>query len=216
MDARSIDDAGARLVGLRHEVIGDFTLAALAMTLSLGAAHARHDLALPLFVGGAAVGMLGIRALWRRWDLIDRLVGDESAYVIPEVGAYASRETSMERRHRSAELIRTRLGDPHVEDTRAAAELEALASELDDADLTLAPRQAVACMRLLSDVVESPLLNPDLPCEDLHARVCQIRSGFRQVAPALAAATHEPPKRRDAYDALAGGTGRHEPDARRP
>jgi len=34
-------------------------------------------------------------------------------------------------------------------------------------------------MRLLSDVVTSPLLNSALPPEDLRSRVVQIRSGFK-------------------------------------
>ena len=60
----------------------------------------------------------------------------------------------------------------------AAEELEALACELEDEELALDPACAVACMRLLSDVSESPLLNPALPPELLRSRVRQIRSGF--------------------------------------
>jgi hypothetical protein len=66
----------------------------------------------------------------------------------------------------------------------AAEELEALASELEDDELALDPACAVACMRLLSDLSASPLLNPALPPEELRSRVRQIRSGFeaRQAA----------------------------------
>ena len=56
-------------------------------------------------------------------------------------------------------------------------ELDALASELDEADIELDPACAVACKRLLSDL-ESPLLDPAGSTEDLRSRVRQIRSGF--------------------------------------
>jgi hypothetical protein len=136
----------------------------------------------PLFLGGLAVAALGIRALWRRWDLVERLAGERDAYVIPEVKTYASREATMERRHNFAALIRNQLPQPvlpvRVRIAAVAEELEALACELDDAALELDPASAVACMRLLSDVAESPLLNPALPPEELRSRVRQIRYGF--------------------------------------
>jgi hypothetical protein len=182
MYARAVDDAAARLRALRHEERGDLGLAVLALALACAATQVRPALVVPLFLGGLAVAALGIRALWRRWDLVERLAGERDAYVIPEVMTYASREATMERRHNFAALIRNQLPQPElpvVERIAAAAgELAALASELDDADLDLEPASAVACMRLLSDVAKSPLLNPALPPEELRSRVCQIRSGF--------------------------------------
>lgn len=183
MDARTIDDAGARLRELRQEEWEDLGLAALALGLAVLAAHARPSLALPLFLGGIGVGALGLRALWRRWDLVERLSGERDAYVIPDVLAHASREATLERRHLSASVIRGTLAHagPGLEAriAGAAEELEALASELDDPELVLDPRAAVACARLLGDVEGSPLLNRALPPEELRSRVCQIRSGFR-------------------------------------
>jgi hypothetical protein len=182
MYARAVDDAATRLTSLRREKRDDFCLAALTLGLAVAAAEARPALALPLFVGGAAVGALGLRALWRHWDLVDRLSGERDAYVIPEVLAFASREAELDRRQSFAALIRSRLprpelaGEKHV--VAAAEELEALAAELDDRRLALDPAAAVACMRLLTDLGDSPLLNSALPPEDLRARVRQIRSGF--------------------------------------
>jgi hypothetical protein len=182
MYARAVDDAAARLRALRQEELGDLGLAALALALACAATQVRPVLAVPLFLGGLAVAVLGIRALWLHWDLVERLAGERDAYVIPEVMTYASREATMERRHNFAALIRNQLqqpGFPVVERIAAAAdELEALAFELDDAALELDPASAVACMRLLSDVVESPLLNSAPPPEELRSRVRQIRSGF--------------------------------------
>jgi hypothetical protein len=183
MDARTIDDAGKRLHELRQDEWQDLGLAALALGLAVVAAEARPSLALPLFLGGIGVGALGVRALWRHWDLVDRLSGERAAYVIPAVLEYAAREATIERRRGSAARIRCHVAEPgrglEARVHAVAEELEALASELDDPELELDTGCAVACMRLLSDLDGSPLLNPALPPEDLRSRVHQIRSGFR-------------------------------------
>jgi hypothetical protein len=132
----------------------------------------------PLFVGGVVVGVKGVRAGWRRWDLVDRLADYVDAYVIPEVLAYASRHTSMERRRTFASFIRCRL---LAQDPRIAAverDLEALANDLEDDSLAIDPVAAVATMRLLSEP-ESPLLDRGAPTDALRSRVLQIRSGFK-------------------------------------
>jgi len=179
MYARAIDDASVRLRELRHEEWEELGVAALALGLAIAATQFRPALAVPLFLGGLVVGALGVRALWRRWDLLERLSGEREAYVISEVLAFASREASMERRHSFAALIRSRLTAPvDVQVIAAAEELRALASELDDGEVALDPACAVACMRLLTDLTESPLLNPALPPEELRSRIRQIRSGF--------------------------------------
>ena len=182
MYARAVDDASVRLHELRREELQDFGLAALALGLALAATQLRPAFAMPLFLGGVAVGALAVRALWRHWDLVDRLAGERDAYVISDVLAYASRETTKERRHWFAAVIRSVVSQPGpavVERVQAAAEdLEALASELEDEELALDPACAVACARLVSDPGQSPLLNPALPPEELRSRVRQIRSGF--------------------------------------
>jgi hypothetical protein len=180
MYARAVEDAATRLRDLRREEWEDLGLAALALAFAVAATHVHPAFALPLFVGGLAVGARGVRALWRRWDLIERLAGERDAYVISEVLAHASRETTMERRRTFAALIRSSLSEPvEARGSAAAEELEALASELEDGELALDPASAVACTRLLSDVVGSPLLNLALTSEELRSRVRQIRSGFR-------------------------------------
>ena len=59
-----------------------------------------------------------------------------------------------------------------------ADDLEALIRDLDDHELVLDPPAAVACARLLSDPMNSPLLDATAPAEDVRSRVRQIRSGF--------------------------------------
>jgi hypothetical protein len=180
--ARAVDQADTRLRELRQEERGELALAAAALAASVIAAAALPELAAPLFLGGLVVGLLGVRTVWRRWDLLERLSGERDAHVISEVRALAVREATIERRHSFAALIRCKLREAmFVSDARVLAvadELEALASELEDQDLTLEATAAVACARLLSDVAGSPLLNHASPAEDLRSRVRQIRSGF--------------------------------------
>ncbi len=183
MYARVVDDAAAHLRALRRERREDFGLAALATVLAIAAAAYRPELALPLLAGGLAIGVLGVRAVFRHWDLVERLSGERDAYVIPEVLACASHEADVERRQTFAAMIRSHLLQPGLVGTprvmAAADELEALARDLDDRGLVLDPAAAVACMRLLTGIDASPLFNSALPPEDLRSRVYQIRSGFK-------------------------------------
>jgi hypothetical protein len=180
--ARAVDHADVRLRELRQEALGELALATTALVASIVATEVHAALAAPLFIGGLVVGVLGVRAMLRRWDLLERLSGERDAHVISEIRAFASREATMERRRSFAALVRSRLREARLAgDNRVLAvadELEALASELEDGDLALEPASAVACMRLLSNVAESPLLDHAAPPEDLRSRVWQIRSGF--------------------------------------
>jgi hypothetical protein len=181
MYARALEDATTRLRELRHEEREDLGLALLALALALAATQVRPGLAIPLFLGGLAIGMLGVRAVWRRWDLVDRLAADHDAYVIDEVRTYAAREATIDRRRTFATLIRSTVDSPFpVGGGRAdvTAELRTLAAELDDDWLDLDPASAIECMRLVSDPVESPLLDPRRSADELRARVRHIRSGF--------------------------------------
>ena len=182
MYARAIDDAEERLHTLRQEECGDLGVAAFALGLAVVVTQVHPELALPLFVGGLGVGVLGLRAALLRWELVERLAGDRDALVIPEVLAHASREATMERRRTFAAMLRRELPlSRRVADARLAAvadELEALACELEDDALALDPVAAVVCFRLLSDVPQSPLLNSGASGEELRSRIRQIRAGF--------------------------------------
>lgn len=185
MYARAVDQADARLQELRQEERVELALAAVALAASLISTEVLPELTAPLFIGGLVVGLLGLRTLWRRWDLLERLSGERDAHVISEVRALAVREATMERRECFAALIRIKVREAELRsDARVlvvADELEGLASELENAELTLEAAAGVACARLLSDVARSPLLNPALPAEDLRSRVRQIRSGLRRL-----------------------------------
>ena len=106
--------------------------------------------------------------------------------MIPDVLAYASRETTMDRRRTFAAFIRGIVREPGIGCEQrvqlAADDLEALASELEDEALSLEPAAAAACLRLLTDPALSPLINPVLPPEDLRSRVFQIRGELSPAA----------------------------------
>lgn len=178
MYARAVDEASVRLRELRHEEWADLGLGALVLGLAVAAAEVRPAIAVPLLIGGFAMGALGVRAFWRRWDLVERLSGERDAYAIPEIRAFASLEATMERRRTFAALIRCRLAEPEARIVAVAEELQALASDLEDDELELDPACAVACSRLLSSVPGSPLINRAFPLEGLRSRVSQIRAGF--------------------------------------
>jgi len=101
MYARAVDEMELRLRELRHEQWLDLALAAVVFGLALVATQARPSLVMPLFLGGVFAWALGIRALYRHWDLLDRLADERDALVIPEVASYASRHATGERRHGS-------------------------------------------------------------------------------------------------------------------
>ena len=185
MYARAVDEAGNRLRELRREEWENLGLGGLVLGLALVATQVRPALAVPLFLGGLAVGASGLRALWRHWDLLDGLADERDAYVIPEVLAHASREATMGRRRSFATVIRT-LPPRRVLDARfvsVAEELDGLASELDDDQLELDPACAVACMRLLGDPA-SPLFDPAVRPIELLSCVRRVRSGFAPRMPA--------------------------------
>ena len=100
MVARAVDDAAARLRELRCEQLADFGLALFVLALALAATGLRPEFALPLFLGGVFALVAGMRAVWRRWDLVDRLASDCDGRTIPEVGAYAERQAGLPRRRR--------------------------------------------------------------------------------------------------------------------
>jgi hypothetical protein len=178
MYARAIDDAGHRLHELRCEEWSDLALGAAALIAALLATQVRPAFALPLFFGSLFVGVRGLRAAWRRWDIVDELAGEPDAYVIDEIRTHALRETTIERRRLFAAYIRLVLHAGEQRLDAAASDLEALADELEDEALALDPAHAVACARLVGDPCRSSLLNHSATSDEVIAQVEHIRGGF--------------------------------------
>lgn len=176
--ARAVIEAETRLAELRRDEWQQLGLSALALAASLAMTAAYEPLVAPLFVGGMAMWLLGIRSLWRRWDLVDRLADDRDAYVISAVRAYAARDARMDRRHTNAASLRYWAAQEDL--TEVVSELEQLARDLENADLDLSPACAVVCRRLLTDPTVSPLLNGGV-ASDLHETIVEIERGFSAV-----------------------------------
>lgn len=182
--ARLVDERGARLRELRHEQWAEAALAVICFGLAVAASQTYRTLVVPLLVGALVETGLAMRASWRHWELLDRLLGDRDAYTIAEVRARAARAAEAENRARLAASARRLVAEPGLalRDRVAAVsgELDALAAALEDGELTLEPACAVACERLLHEGMESPLLDPARPVEDARARLLQILAGFER------------------------------------
>ena len=179
MYARAIDEAQVRLLELHHDEVQDVALAGAALSASLASSQLYPPLAVPLFIGGLAMAVLGVRALWRHWDLLDRLADDRDAYAIRQVREYAARDARMERRTRYGALVRSWAQTPTGWIAEMGDELEELARELEDTTLDLDPAAALACRRLLTEPVASPLFEEPDASRDLRSCICSIRAGFR-------------------------------------
>jgi hypothetical protein len=173
MHARAVDDAADELRKLRATEREDLGLALVVLAASLVATDAAPSLALPFFLGAVGVAVLGLRAAIRRFDLVQQLWGDRDAYAIHEVRERAEREATMARRRSSAARIRAVV--------EVEADLKALVAELEDSRLALDPAAAVLCAQLQTDAVESPLLCPEKPVDELRARVRRARAGFASI-----------------------------------
>ncbi len=201
MYARAVDEASSHLRELRQEEWQDLGLAALSIGLALAATQVRPDFAMPLFLGGVVVGAHGLRALWRRWDLVERLAGERDAYVIPEVLACAAREATLDRRHTCAVLIRAELQQTGLayEDRvmLAAEELEALACELEDllSDVSRKPAAqsgAAPGAASLAIVRSDPASTQGRPPDPSRPRCAYLRIAIRAVPDARRDAARDP------------------------
>ena len=67
------DARAARLQQLRRLGQDRLAVGAVALVLAVAATLVYPPLAVPLLIGGVAVGALGLRSLWQHWDLGDRV-----------------------------------------------------------------------------------------------------------------------------------------------
>jgi hypothetical protein len=183
MYARQVEEQSTELDELKRDELELVGLTALCFGLAL-AAHGRPAIALPLLAAGLGGAFLAMRAFWRRWDLVDRLLLEREAYLIDEVGRRARHLAELDNRRSLAASIRWRLENASaLRDStgrlhRLAPELAELARELDDESLELDPLRAVECERMLTDGTSSPLVDGITPVEDVLARILRIRAGF--------------------------------------
>ena len=189
MNARATERATLVLRRKRRRTVESAALAAASAALALVAALFSLALAAALGIGAAFELGLAVLAFLGRRELIGRLALQPDAYVLPEVKRYGCRLVRPRERERLARGIMSALDEAQSSQPHSlllperlvtyASELEALARELLSPAAHVQPTSAVACLRLLTRGVESPLYNPNLPPEDLGSILYRIRAGIR-------------------------------------
>jgi hypothetical protein len=164
--------------------------AAWLAVAALSAAGITAFFSLPIaaaFVAGALLEfVITADAVYRRRELVSHLALQPAAYALPEVAAYGEKATQLAQRARLAAWLSGVVADaraPHslclgYRVALVADELEALARALIAPGGSMEAPSAVACRRLLTDMVDSPLYNPGLPVGDLYDAIHRIRAGI--------------------------------------
>ena len=184
MYERDLEHAADELAAKRRRV-WHAALAALAALAGAGlAATLSGRFALALAAGGGVEVLVAAAAFLARRELIARLALDPRAYVLPDVESYGAAVAS--RRERLAAWILEIVAEAPRGNTfyvrervsRYGGDLLALARDLGAPDASVRPASAVACHRLLTHAIDSPLYNPRLPADDLPLALARIRSGI--------------------------------------
>jgi hypothetical protein len=139
-----------------------------------------------LCAGAVLEGLLAAQAAFGRREVVSRLALQPAAYALPEVAAYGRHAAEPTQRARLAAWLSEVAADAHgahslyLVDRVAlvAHELQALARELGSPRRSVQPVSAVACRRLLTNMIDSPLYNPGLPVDELYAALHRIRAGI--------------------------------------
>jgi hypothetical protein len=190
MNAREVEAAETSVARKRRHAVEGFVCAGAVATAAVALGFFSIRVALALGAGAALQAVVAL-ALWlRRRELIERLAVHPEAYTIPDVARFGSRVASVRGRQELAArleaLVRQTDSPWHVHLTDRvrlhARDLEAIARELVVPSSYVRPASAVACRRLLTRTVRSPLYNPHLPEEDLTAVLARIRTGINAPA----------------------------------
>lgn len=159
-------------------------LACASAMAALGSIWVSDQLAIALASAGFCEAALAVAVCRARREQVSRLALDRAAYAIPDVAHYG--HYCIHQRGRLAAWLAEIVADARVPGSlylsdrvaRFARDLERLASDL-AASAPIDPVSAVACVRLLTEAVESPLYNPRLPPEDLLVALRRIRAGIQ-------------------------------------
>lgn len=186
MHAREVEDARLDLSRRRRRTAEAAMLLAAAGVGAVVVLPFAPALALALAVGAGFEILVGAAALCGYRDRVSKLALDPAAYVLAEVERYGRRVAGQGQCARLSAWISEILMDSHVPGNiyladrvlRCAHELEALARDLMCPGARIEPASAVACKRLLTCAVESPLYNPRLPADELRITVHRIRAGI--------------------------------------
>lgn len=186
MHARDLEQVAAELRRRRRHAAEAGSLAALTGAGALIALALAPALVLPLAAGAALEAALAALALYNHRERVARLALVPSAYVLPEVARYGRPLAEPGHRARLSAWISEILAEAHLPGNlyladrvrRFAHEFETLARDLVQPGTLMEPASAVACKRLLTHPVESPLYNPRLSADELSIALRRIRAGI--------------------------------------
>jgi hypothetical protein len=184
--ARELEQAARDLLRLRRRAVESGVLLVGATVAGASALLVGPLPAVALFSGAALEAALLVLALNGYRERIARLALSPEAYVLPEVDRYGRRLAEPRRRARLAASISRVVAEAHLPGNfylaervaTFAREFETLARELLRPTARIEPASVVACHRLLTSAVESPLYNPRLPAQDLELALARIRAGI--------------------------------------
>jgi hypothetical protein len=186
VNARDIESAAAEVEKTYQRAVRLLVAAGVVIAIAVTALPVSTGFAIALAVGALIeLSIASVIWLYRR-ERIERLALEPSAYTIPAVARFGARVAALSERRRLAAWLDSVVherGQPlelHlvVRAGHYAQQLESLARELAAPTARVEPAMAVACRRLLTRPVESPLYNPNLPEEDLRALLLRIRAGI--------------------------------------
>ena len=151
-----------------------------------------HALLLPLAAGAGVSLMLFLRAGDRRRTLLRLLVGQRSAYVLPEVAREGERLATLEARVALAASLERLvaasrqgplLGPAFVPTARIVAhadQLLRLAALVAAEDAVVHPSTVALLQRLVSSSLYSPLLNLDVPEQELAILLRRVQTAIER------------------------------------
>jgi hypothetical protein len=186
MLARELQEASGDLRHSRRLATQAALLAAVTATGVVVAALAAPALVIPLAAGTGLELAVVCAARYTHRERVARLALEPAAYLLPEVERYGRRQVEPGQRARLSAWIREIVAEASVPGNlyladrvaRFAHELEALARDLVQPGVHVQPASVVACRRLLTHTVESPLYNPRLSSDELKLALRRIRAGI--------------------------------------
>ena len=186
MDLRAAEQAAESLDRNRQFLFHSLVLAAITLAATGAAAIWLQTATFPLAALTAIEIIVVMGAYYGQRDLIQRLALEPEASLVPAVRRYHQRLVRQPARDRLAASITSLIADSRqpyalcLSDRVALVEdqLRHVAKELATPEIPVQARSLVTCLRLLSHGVESPLFNPAVPIEQLHATLLRIRLGF--------------------------------------
>jgi hypothetical protein len=186
VNAREVEIAGSGVERLRAGARWSLIVGGVLAATAAGTGTFSRWFAVTLGAG-AALELLLAGARWVRCrERVERLALEPAAYTIPAVARFGARASALRERRRLAHCLDAMVHDRGhplelhliIRASSYAQHLEALAQELASPTMRIEPAMAVACRRLITRPVESPLYNPNLPEEDLRALLIRIRGGI--------------------------------------